>query len=109
MNLSFILFCRAGPPDPPTNLTVLPRSLEELLLTWTAPFTLEGVHTTYTLIINNIDREGNVRVIPLNVTTYTFRTEDPSCDIYQFRVSASNVAGFSNATEPVNATVPACT
>ena len=103
-----ILFYLAGPPDPPTGLTAQPEGLE-LLLSWTAPFTLEGVHTSYTLIINNTDSAGGAQVISLNATTYTFRTEGPSCAIYQFRVRASNAAGVSNTTEPVNAAVPACT
>ena len=43
------------------------------------------------------------QVISLNATTYTFRTEGPSCDIYKFCVQAMNLAGASNATEQVNA------
>ena len=86
----------------------LPGSLEELHLTWTAPFTLEGVHTSYTLIINNTYSVGGAQVISLNDTTYTFRTEAPSCVVYQFRVRASNAAGVGSANEAVNAAVPTC-
>ena len=108
MSYSDVLFYLAGPPDPPTGLTAQPEGLE-LLLSWTAPFALEGVHTNYTLIINNIDSAEGAQVISLNATTYIFRTEGPSCAIYQFRVRASNAAGVSNTSEPVNAVVPACT
>ena len=101
--------CHAGPPGPPTGLTALPGDLEELLLTWTAPFTLEGVHTNYALTINNTDSAGDAQVISLNATTYAFQTKGSSCDVYQFHVRASNAAGVSSTTEPVNAAVPACT
>ena len=104
-----VLFHRVGPPDPPTGLAAIPGGLEELHLTWTAPFTLEGVQTNYTLTINNTDSAGDAQVISLNATTYTFQTEGSSCDVYQFRVRASNAAGVSSTTEPVNAAVPACT
>jgi len=58
--------------------------------------------------MNNADSAGGAQFVSLNDTTYTFRTEAPSCNIYQFRVRASNAAGVSNTSEPVNAAVPAC-
>jgi len=67
------------------------------------------VHTSYILIVNKIDSAGDAQVISLNATTYIFQTEGPSCDIYQFRVQARNIAGASNATELVNTAIPTCT
>jgi len=107
-HFSPIPLCRSS-RHPYRSDGTIPGSVEVFLVSWTAPFTLEGIHTSYILIINNIDSVEGAQVISLNTTTYVFRTEGPSCDIYQFRVRASNAAGISNTTEPLNATVPACT
>ena len=103
--------------DPPGTLTVMNTNSGDIKLTWTPPFTLDitdvdpdiSNYTVY-IINTNTSNTGTVSVTELDEsgvveTEYTFTGlpgEDPDpCHVYQFSISAWNVVGEGERSEPV--------
>ena len=94
-------------PAPPSNLTLL--SLEPFTVSWIPPFTLPGVNLSYFFNVTNLNTSRVFRSGELWTPIFNFSgTEGGSpCDVYQFTVTASNAAGWSDPSN-FNFSLPSC-
>ena len=109
--------CTLGLLDPSDTLMVMNTSNGDIKLSWTPPFTLDITDvdpdiSNYTVYITNTNTSntGTVSVAELDEsgvveTEYTFTGlpgEDPDpCHVYQFSVSAWNVVGEGERSDPM--------
>ena len=96
-------------PDPPSTLTLLP--VEPFTLFWSPPFTpfaSPGVILSYFVNVTNLNTSGVISSGELNRPSFNFSgTEGSSpCDVYQFRVTARNAAGWSEPSDTFTASLP---
>ena len=113
---NLVCILNAGLLDPPGALTVMNTDNVDIALTWTPPFTLDITEdpdiSNYTVYITNTNtsKNGTVYVTELDgngvvKTEFAFNGlpgEDPDpCHVYQFSVSAWNVVGEGERSEPV--------
>ena len=97
-----------GPPDSPTNVSVSELGLLQLNVSWTAVPTLPDVSVTYRINVTNLDTLEVFMSDEVNSTSFVFEGTEPSCDTYEFSVTAVNSAGESSPSDAVNATLPTC-
>jgi len=84
--------------------------VEPLSLSWIPPFALPGVAISYFLNVTNLNTTEVLESGELRATSFNFTaTEDSSlCDVYQFKVTANNAAGWSDSSDPLTASLPSC-
>ena len=97
-----------GPPDPPTNVSVSERGLLQLNVSWTAVPTLPDVSVTYRINVTNLDTLEVFMSDEVNSTPFVFEGTEPSCDTYEFSITAMNGAGESSPSNAVNGNLPTC-
>ena len=97
-----------GPPDSPTNVSVSELGLLQLNVSWTAVPTLPDVSVTYRINVTNLDTLEVFMSDEVTSTSFVFEGTEPSCDTYEFSVTAVNGAGESSPSDAVNATLPTC-
>ena len=102
----------AGLLAAPSNLNVANRIgpiPQPVVLRWAAPFSLDitGVEpdiSNYTVFITNLNtsRNGSVTISETEFELTNLPGEDPNpCYIHSFTVTAVNMAGEGNSSEPV--------
>ena len=89
-------------PHPPSNLN-LEADGQNLVISWTKPFSFEGEEISYVVFIINI-ATGSIEEITLNMTRYDFEqpTNSHDCAEYQFAVFSKN--DFSKSNTSINGT-----
>ena len=97
-----------GPPDPPTNVSVSELGLLQLNVSWTAVPTLPDVNVTYRINVTTLDTLEVFMSDEVTSTSFVFEGTEPSCDTYEFSVTAVNTAGESSPSDAVNGALPTC-
>ena len=97
-----------GPPASPTNVSVSELGLLQLNVSWTAVSALPDVNVTYTINVTNLDTLEVFMSDEVTSTSFVFEGTEPSCDTYEFSVTAVNGAGESSPSDAVNGNLPTC-
>ena len=97
-----------SPPDPPTNVNVSELGLLQLNVSWTAVPTLPDVNVSYRINVTKLDTLKVFMSDEVNSTSFVFEGTEPSCDTYEFSVTAVNGAGESSPSDAVNGALPTC-
>ena len=84
----------AGPPSKPSSLTSLPPSAGVLMLSWSPPWTPDGVQLHYIVTLTDTNSSA-VQNYTTHNTTIDINSESDAreCDEYMWSVSAVNSAG----------------
>ena len=99
---SVVPYIYIGKPDPPANLTIEYTDICSAKVSWSSPFTLEGVPLFYYVIITATHSATNVLSANLTDTLYIFSPMNLNAQ-YNVGVAAWNGAGISeHITSTIN-------